>query len=341
MKLDLYLSIFFASLACALITTPIIRRVALRLGVVDRPSIRKIHIEPIPLFGGLSIAFAFLVVFSLFSSFNAELLAILFSSLIIIAVGIWDDIKNISPFLKLSAQILACWLVVIFGTRVSFTNNPNIDIPLTFLWIVGITNAFNLLDNMDGLSVGIAGIASFFFLILSAMNGQFLIASLSAALAGSCLGFLRYNFKPAQIFMGDTGSMFLGFLLAIIGLKLRFANPSELVFAVPIVVLGLPIFDTTLVIISRILRNVKVSEGGKDHTSHRLTKIGLSQRKAVLLLYFVGVILGICGVAVSLLSASLSYCLLGTLLLLMIVGIVWFEKNWYEEEKRERAENMG
>ncbi len=325
-KSHLYLSIFFVSLVCALVTTPIIRKLALKWGVVDRPSARKIHIEPIPLFGGLSIAFAFLLVFSLFGSFQMELLAVLFASLIIIAVGIWDDIKTISPFLKLSSQILACWLVIIFGTKVSFTNNPDIDVPITFLWVVGITNAFNLLDNMDGLSVGIAGIASSFFLILSAMNGQFLVASLSAALAGSCFGFLRYNFKPAQIFMGDTGSMFLGFLLAVIGLKLRFTNTSALTFAIPIVVLALPIFDTTLVIISRMMRGAKVSEGGKDHTSHRLVKIGLSQGKAVLLLYIIGAILGLCGVVLSLLSTFLSYCLLGILLLLMIVGLVLFEK---------------
>ncbi|MDI6752426.1 MAG: MraY family glycosyltransferase [bacterium] len=325
-KSHLYLFIFLASFACALITTPIIRRLALKWGVVDRPNARKIHIEPIPLFGGLSIAFAFLLVFSLFGSFNIELLTVLFASLIIIVVGIWDDIKSISPFLKLSAQILACWLVIIFGTKVSFTNNPNIDIPITFLWVVGITNAFNLLDNMDGLSVGIAGIASSFFLILSAMNGQFLIASLSAALAGSCFGFLRYNFKPAQIFMGDTGSMFLGFLLAVIGLKLRFTNTSALTFAIPIVILSLPIFDTSLVIISRMVRGVKVSEGGKDHTSHRLVKIGLSQGRAVLLLYIIGSILGLCGVALSLLTTFLSYVTLGILLLLMIVGIALFEK---------------
>ncbi|MFH0773988.1 MAG: MraY family glycosyltransferase [bacterium] len=324
--IKLYLSIFLASIFCALITTPIIRRLALKWGVVDIPSHRKIHIEPIPLFGGLAIAFTFLFVFSLFGSFNIELLAALFASLVIIAIGIWDDIKSISPFLKLSAQILACWLVIIFGTKVSFTSNPDIDIPLTFLWVVGITNAFNLLDNMDGLSVGIAGIAASFFFILSAINGQFLIASLSAALAGSCFGFLRYNFRPAQIFMGDTGSMFLGFLLAIIGLKLRFTNTQAFTFAIPIVILGLPIFDTTLVIISRMMRRVKVSEGGKDHTSHRLVKIGLSQGKAVLFLYVIGAIFGLCGVILSFLVFPLSYCLLGILLLLMIIGIALFEK---------------
>ncbi|MEK9149947.1 MAG: MraY family glycosyltransferase [Candidatus Desantisbacteria bacterium] len=325
-KSHLYLSIFLASLVCALITTPIIRRLALKWGVVDRPSARKIHIEPIPLFGGLSIAFAFLFIFSLFGSFNIELLAALFASLIIIAIGIWDDVKSISPFLKLSAQILACWLVIIFGTRASFTNNPDIDIPITFLWVVGITNAFNLLDNMDGLSVGIAGIASSFFFILSAMNGQYLIASLSAALAGSCFGFLKYNFRPAQIFMGDTGSMFLGFLLAIIGLKLRFTNAEALTFAVPIVVLGLPIFDTTLVIISRMMRGVKVSEGGKDHSSHRLVKIGLSHARAVFFLYIIGVIFGFCGVVLSLLTISLSYVMLAILLLFMIIGLALFER---------------
>lgn len=290
--IHLYIIIFLSSLIASLLITPIIKKIALRFRIIDMPGGRKIHLEPIPLLGGLGIAVIFLFVFSLFSLLSPKMLGILFASLIIIVIGLIDDIYGLAPFLKMSFQILSAWIVIICGTSISFTHNPNIDIPLTFLWIVGLTNAFNLLDNMDGLSVGVGGIVSFFFFILGSLQGQYLISSLSISLAGACFGFLRYNFRPAQIFMGDTGSMFLGFILSIIGIKLRFSD-VHFSWAIPIIVLGLPIFDTTLVTISRIIRKAKVSEGGKDHTSHRLVLLGLSHTKAVLLLYLVCIILGI------------------------------------------------
>jgi UDP-GlcNAc:undecaprenyl-phosphate GlcNAc-1-phosphate transferase len=324
--LKLYLCIFLASLIGALIGTPLVRRLALSLGIIDKPSARKIHLEPIPLLGGLAISFIFLIVFSLFGGLRSEMWAVLCGALIILVVGLVDDIKGIPPFLKLGCQIGTCWLVLIFGTQVSFTHNPKVDIPLTFLWVVGITNAFNLLDNMDGLSVGVAAIASFFFFLLSALNGQYVIAALSAALCGSCLGFLRYNFAPAKIFMGDTGSMFVGFLLSIIGIKLRFANTEAVTFAVPIIVLGVPIFDTTLVTISRMLRGIPVSQGGKDHTSHRLVALGASHTKAVLSIYLVATALGILGIILSLLKPLLAFVLIGSLLLTMLFGIAVLER---------------
>ncbi|MEW6680277.1 MAG: MraY family glycosyltransferase [bacterium] len=319
----IYLWIFLASLFGALIGTPIIRKIALKFNIVDLPGGRKIHLEPIPLLGGFVIAIVFLLVFSLFSRPSEEMVAVIISSLLIVLIGLIDDIKGFSPFLKLSFQIAAAWLVIIFGTSISFTSNPNIDIPFTFLWIVGMTNAFNLLDNMDGLSVGIAAISSFFFFLLSSGEGQFLIASFSVALTGSCLGFLRYNFKPAKIFMGDTGSMFIGFMLSIIGIKLRFSPNVSFSWVIPIIVLGLPIFDTTLVIISRICRRVKVSEGGKDHTSHRLVALGLTHTKAVLLLYLIGIILGLLSIALS--NFRIGYFIIPIFIIFFIGGIIFFE----------------
>lgn len=323
--INLYIAIFLSSFIGSLLVTPIIKSIALRFRIIDIPSGRKIHIEPIPLLGGLGIAIIFLAIFSIFSHLSSEMLGVFFASLIIIIIGLIDDICGLPPFLKLSSQILAAWLVIIFKTSISFTNNPSIDIPLTFLWIVGLTNAFNLLDNMDGLSVGIAGIASFFFFLLASLQGQFLIASLSISLAGACFGFLRYNFKPAKIFMGDTGSMFLGFILSIIGIKLRFFEQIPFGWAIPIIVLGVPIFDTTLVTMSRIRRNVKVSEGGKDHSSHRLVALGLTEGKAVLLLYAIGILLGI----FSLISAKIGLIIF---IILFIIGIVFFEKIWQKRQ---------
>lgn len=323
--INLYIAIFLSSLVGSLIATPIIKRIALRFRIIDLPSGRKIHLEPIPLLGGLGIAIVFLVVFSLFSRPSSEILAAIFGSLIILVIGLIDDIYSLPPFLKLSGQILSAWLVIIFGVSISFTNNPNIDIPLTFLWIVGITNAFNLLDNMDGLSVGIAGIVSFFFFILSSLEGQFLIASFSISLAGACFGFLRYNFRKAQIFMGDTGSMFLGFILSIIGIKLKFFFSVSFSWAIPIIVLGVPIFDTTLVTISRMIRRVKVSEAAKDHTSHRLVALGLSHTKAVLLLYFVSIILGILSLILTSLQRNGLFIII-SFIVLFTSGIAFFEK---------------
>ncbi|HAW49389.1 TPA: undecaprenyl/decaprenyl-phosphate alpha-N-acetylglucosaminyl 1-phosphate transferase [bacterium] len=336
--ISLYIAIFFTSLLGALIGTPIVRKIALKFRIIDIPSHRKIHLEPIPLLGGISIAVVFLLAFSLFSKLSSEMLAVFLGSLIIILTGLTDDIKGLSPFLKLSLQILACWLVVIFGISVSFTNNPAIDIPITFLWIVGITNAFNLLDNMDGLSVGIAGIASFFFFLLSFMEGQFLIASLSITLSGACFGFLRYNFSPAQIFMGDTGSMFVGFILSIIGIKLRFAESGLFSFAIPIIVLGLPIFDTTLVTISRLISGKKVSEGGRDHTSHRLVLLGLSHAKAVLSLYFIGIILGTFTLILSRLIIPQVFIVL-LFLVLFLFGLVFFGRIKSNEKKEKIKQN--
>ncbi|MEW6102408.1 MAG: MraY family glycosyltransferase [bacterium] len=332
MTFSIYLWIFLASLFGALIGTPIIRKIALKFNIVDLPSGRKIHLEPIPLLGGFVIAIVFLLVFSLFSKPSGEIIAVILSSILIILVGLIDDIRGFPPFLKLSFQILATWLIIIFGTSISFTNNPNIDIPFTFLWVVGITNAFNLLDNMDGLSVGIAGIASFFFFVLSAIGGQYLVGSLSIALCGSCLGFLRYNFKPAKIFMGDTGSMFIGFILSIIGIKLRFSDDISFSWIIPIIILGIPIFDTTLVTISRMMRKAKVSEAAKDHTSHRLVAFGLTHIKAVLLLYTIGIILGLLSILLA--NFRIGYFIIPVFIIFFIGGIIFFETKEKESFKQ-------
>lgn len=197
------------------------------------------------------------------------------------------------PLLKLLGQIAAAAIVIISGVEVEFLRNPMLNVLVTLLWIVGITNALNLLDNMDGLSGGVAAVAAGFFFLLAAGSGQFLVASLSAAMVGACLGFLRYNFNPATIFMGDTGSLFLGFVLSVVAIKLRFDNLDIVTWMVPVLVLGVPIFDTSLVVISRLRRRLNpLSTPGKDHVSHRLVLLGWTQREAVMLLYLTCGVLG-------------------------------------------------
>jgi UDP-GlcNAc:undecaprenyl-phosphate GlcNAc-1-phosphate transferase len=210
-------------------------------------------------------------------------------------LGIWDDRRGLHPLLKLLGQFLAASILVLTGVRIGTFSWEPLNIAVTLGWVVVITNSLNLLDNMDGLSGGIGATAALFFLLLAAMNDQYLVGALSAALVGACLGFLVYNFNPASIFMGDAGSLFLGFILAAVGIKLRFPEGIEIVtWMVPVLILGLPLFDTALVIISRLRRGFNpLTTPGKDHTSHRLVAMGYTRREAVLICYLVSAGLGV------------------------------------------------
>ena len=215
------------------------------------------------------------------------------------------------PAVKLVAQVIAGLILLASGVQVALPLPGWVNVVLTLLWIVGITNAINLLDNMDGLASGVAAVAAGCFMLLAAMNGQVLVGGLAAALLGACLGFLLHNFNPARIFMGDTGSLFLGFLLAAVGIKLRFPdNVNWITWMVPVLVLGVPVFDTTLVVVSRLRRGKNpFTTPGKDHLSHRLVRLGWTRREAVLLLYLAGAALGGVGVFVSQASALGGYLL--------------------------------
>jgi UDP-GlcNAc:undecaprenyl-phosphate GlcNAc-1-phosphate transferase len=232
----------------------------------------------------------------------------------------------LGSYVKLAGQIAAALILIFSGVQVALFGNW-LDIALTVLWVVGITNAMNLLDNMDGLSGGIAMIAATFFTLLAALSNQYLVGALAAALAGACVGFLFYNWNPAHIFMGDTGSLFLGFLLAAVAIKLRFpSNSNTITWMIPVMVLGVPIFDTTLVFISRLRRGLNpLTTPGKDHLSHRLALLTDSRREAVLICYLIGGAFGLVGVFIT--GASLAEALLaGTLVLAVSVySIYWLE----------------
>ena len=274
--------VFLSALLIAIEGTPLARRLALRLSIIDRPSERKFHKNPTPLLGGVAIyaaAIAALLIYDYF--YIRELVGILVGASLVSFMGIWDDRRPMRPLVKLVGQIAAAGVVVASGVRVQFLPWPALNLAVTILWIVGITNAMNLLDNMDGLSGGIGAVASAFFVLLASMSGQYLVGSLSAATLGACIGFLFYNVNPASIFMGDTGALFLGFMLAAVGIKLRFpANVDIVTWMVPVMTLGLPIFDTTLVVISRLRRGLNpLTAPGKDHTSHRLVMLGLTSAR--------------------------------------------------------------
>ena len=285
-----YLLMAASALIIAIGGTPLVRYAAMQLGILDQPSARKVHHAPVPLMGGAAIYIAFIAALAIWGerSYVNEVVGIFVGATLVSLVGALDDSRGVGSYLKLAIQIAAASILILSGVQVRLFDGF-MDIVLTLLWVVGITNAFNLLDNMDGLSAGVATVASAFFTLLAAMSGQYLVGTLAAALGGACVGFLVYNWNPARVFMGDTGSLFLGFLLAAVGIKLRFpANSASITWMIPVLILALPIFDTSLVFISRLRRGKNpLTTAGKDHLSHRLARLTGSQREAVLLCYLV------------------------------------------------------
>ncbi len=326
-----FLLIFIVALVFAVVGTPLARRVALANGVVDTPSGRKVHKEPTPLLGGAAIYLAFVLALALFGGRQEirQLVGILLGATLVSVVGVVDDVRGLPPMLKLGAQLVAACILPLSGLSVKLFPVEALNVALTIFWTVGITNALNLLDNMDGLSGGIAAIAAAHFLLLAAMNTppQILVGALSAALLGACVGFVRHNFNPASIFMGDTGSLFIGFVLAALGIKLRFlGNTYVVTWMVPVVVLLLPIFDTSLVFVSRLRRGLNpLTTPGKDHISHRLVALGFSRREAVLICWLVASAVGMGATFLTEAGFAEAYTVGGLLLLGFVYGIWWFE----------------
>ena len=286
-----YLLMALSALILAFSSTPLLRRVALRTGVVDSPAARKIHSGPVPLLGGAAIYIAFIVALFFFGDrrYVNEVVGIFVGATLVSLMGLVDDRWGLGSYVKLIGQLAAALILIYSGVRVQLFHNW-LDIVITVVWVIGITNALNLLDNMDGLSGGIAMIAAIFFTLLAAMSDQYLVGVLAAALAGACAGFLFHNWNPAHVFMGDTGSLFIGFLLAAVGIKLRFpSNSNAITWMIPLLVLIVPIFDTTLVFVGRLRRGYNpLTPPGKDHLSHRLALLTGSRREAVLLCYLIG-----------------------------------------------------
>lgn len=324
------LLIFLVALAVTGFSTPWVKRIALSLGFVDAPSKRKLHLEPMPLLGGVAIFGGAILVLAIYFGYrgNTDILAVLLAATIIAAVGLVDDRIPLPASIKFGGQIVAFLLVIYFGVRVQLNVPPLVNYGLTFVWFAIITNSINFLDNMDGLCAGVSGVASAFIVVLATLNGQFLIAPMAAAIFGACLGFLRYNFKPARIFMGDAGSLFLGFLLAVMTVQLRFPNNSKFVtWMVPLLILGVPLFDLSLVIVSRLRRGVNpLTTAGKDHTSHRLVRMGYSQREAVLMIYLLGCAVGLTAILVTQATVIEGYSIGATFLLISAYGIAKLER---------------
>ena len=272
----------------SLVLTPLAIRAALRLGVHDRPGEHKSHTTPTPYLGGVAIVLAVTLSIALAAVVRGEasatlsqLLGILAIALGMAAVGLLDDLRGLPVVLRFAVQLLAGIGLWGLDVRVDLTGEPLIDLPLTVVWTVGITNAMNLLDNMDGLSASTATIASLWFGAIALINGQFLVAALAFAVAGAAAGFLRDNRPPARIYMGDAGSLFLGVMLAAPGMHLSLDRGMLVTAAVPVLILTVPVLDTALVSVARIRHGISPFQGGRDHTSHRLVRIGLPVPVAV------------------------------------------------------------
>lgn len=336
-----FIPIMIVGFAASLGLTPLTRQIAMRLGVVAIPNKRNIHSGHMPLMGGMAIYVAFVLSIVLFSppAYMVELGAILAGVTMLAWIGYLDDRKDLSAQSRLIVMIFAAIVVVIAGVQIRLFGIPVIDIPLTIFWIVALINAINMLDNMDGLAAGISAIASGFFLLMAIMQGQILVSMLAAAIFGSSVGFLTYNFNPSSTFMGDMGAYTLGFVLAILAVKLKFSTqPLDVTWMVPILVLALPVTDINLVIMTRIREGRSPMEAGKDHTSHRVLSVGFSQRKTLFLLYSLCILYGLIGVIVS--SAPVDIALrvgifaLGSLLAFFVLMI-------YIRKRYQQVENNG
>lgn len=297
---------FTVAFIVAFATTPLAEKLAYKIGAVDVPKdSRRMHKKPIPRLGGVAIFFGFLVAMICFAVLTPEYLGMLTGASIIVALGILDDRKPIKAIVKFLVQIVAALIVAYFGVRIEIFTNPNLfstenylvlgnlSFPVTVIWIVAITNAVNLIDGLDGLAAGVASISSICLLIISLMVNELNTAVFTCCLAGACLGFLPYNFNPAKIFMGDSGSTFLGFMLACISIEGMFKGYAVISFAVPLLVMALPIFDTSVAILRRIKNKKPIMAPDRGHIHHKLIDMGFSQKQAVLILYSISGLLGL------------------------------------------------
>ncbi|MDP4143443.1 MAG: MraY family glycosyltransferase [Bacillota bacterium] len=331
-------NLFILALGAAIISfaaTPFVRRFAEKIGVIDIPKDnRRVHKKPIPKLGGLSLYISFVATLILKEgSLIPSEKGIILGATVIVIGGFLDDKYDIKPIYKIIFQVAATCILLYFGIRIRLITNPTSDvkqyldittlgIPLTILWVVGVTNAFNLIDGLDGLAAGVACISSITMLVIALLNNRSEAVVCTAVLSGSLIGFLPFNFNPASIFMSDTGSQLLGFLLAAISIEGAIKSASAFVLAVPILALGLPICDTLFAIIRRKVNGKPIMQADRGHLHHRLLDMGLNQRQAVVIMYLFSALLGIISIIVMEVTNKRAYTIL-TFVVILIVLIAW------------------
>ena len=324
---------FLVAMVVAVAVTPAVIFFAEKTGALDAPDARKVHKKPVPRIGGVGIYIAFMAAMLGFLVYGelsdealTEIAGLMTGGSLIVLLGLIDDYKNLPAKVKLLGQIVCACVLVAFDVRIDFITDPFGDylyleylaIPATIFWIVGLTNTVNLIDGLDGLAAGVATIASVTICLVALQQGYALVAVLTAALAGAAIGFLFYNFNPAKIFMGDTGSMFLGFMLAGISVVGAVKSAATIALIVPILALGLPILDTTFAIVRRARNHRPIFKPDKGHLHHRLLAHGFTQKQAVLLMYVVSALFGLCALALTAVSTQ------AAILIVLIVAAAVF-----------------
>ncbi|MGE5554134.1 MAG: glycosyltransferase family 4 protein [Betaproteobacteria bacterium] len=304
------LAAFGLALVVAYLVTPLLRRLALHYRVVDYPNQRKIHSKPVPYLGGIAIYLGFVVALLTVQPLPHRFLILLGGSTLILLLGVADDLWDLPAKVKFGWQVAVALLTALWGLRIQGLTNPFggyinlgwLSIPLTVLWFVSLTNVMNLVDGLDGLAAGVAAIASLALTVVAAEKGQHLVALATLALSGAAAGFLPHNFNPAKIFMGDAGSMFLGFTLAGIAVQGALKGAATIALVIPVVALGVPVFDTACAIIRRFQNGQPIYEADRQHLHHRLLALGLTPRQAVLVLYLLSFALGSAAILIADLS---------------------------------------
>lgn len=329
----LYILGFAAALLLSLVMTPFVKQFAGWVGAVDKPNARKVHTRIMPRLGGLAIFAAFvggvLIVIPAIDSIKAEAVwGLLIGGAIIVLTGALDDRFELSPKLKLLGIVLAACVVVAFGLKVDLVNIPFgnssvpldwLSIPLTIFWIVGVTNAINLIDGLDGLAAGVSAISTGTILTLAIIMNNGTVMLLSAVLLGSIIGFLFFNFYPAKIFMGDSGALFLGFSIATLSI-LGFKQATFVSFIVPLFIIGVPLSDTFFAIIRRWVNKKPIFEADKGHLHHCLLHLGFSHRRTVLIIYAISIVFGTVAVLLSQTSQWVTVVLTAIVLLVLEMG---------------------
>lgn len=340
-------------LIVSFLTTPIVKSFAYKLGAIDVPKDnRRMHKVPIPRMGGLAIFLGFIISILLFCPLDDPMKGILLGSVIIVVMGIIDDITPLRAGLKFIVQILAALIPIYYGVQITCISNPNLfsdnpywsfgwlSIPITVIWIVGLTNAVNLIDGLDGLAIGVSTIGALTMLVIAILVSEAQVAIAMAALVGACIGFMPYNINPAKIFMGDTGSTFLGFILACISIQGLFKFYAVISFVVPFLILGLPIFDTLFAIIRRLSHGQNPMAPDRSHVHHRLIDMGLNQKQAVAVLYVISAILGLSAVVLAT-SGEIKalLCLISLIVVCLVAARVIIIPHLSAEEKQTLKEH--
>ena len=311
------------ALVVSFLMTPVVKTFAYKVGAIDVPKdARRMHKVPIPRLGGLAIFIGFMVSMLLFVPITPEIKSILLGAVIIVVLGVVDDIMALPAMLKFVVQIVAAAIPATHGVTIQAFSNPNIfsenlywvlgslSIPFTVLWIVAITNSVNLIDGLDGLANGVSAISATTMLDIAMLASEAQVAVVMAALVGACVGFMPYNLNPAKMFMGDTGATFLGYILATMSIQGLFKYYAVISFVVPFLILGLPIFDTAFAFIRRIAHGQSPMHADRSHIHHRLIDMGFTQKQAVAVLYIISAILGLCAVVLTTSSALKAMLLL-------------------------------